>query len=92
MPSEETKILEFNQYLKSDKGPFIIYDDIESLIEKTDGCKKNPEKSSTRKLSKHILSGYSMSTISSFKSIENKHDVYREKDCMKKLCACNEDN
>ena len=27
-----------------------------------------------------------MSTISSFKSIENKHDVCRGKDCMKKFC------
>ena len=27
-----------------------------------------------------------MSTISSFKNIENKHDVYRGKDCMKKFC------
>ena len=27
-----------------------------------------------------------MSTISSFKSIENNHDVYRGKDCMKKFC------
>ena len=27
-----------------------------------------------------------MSTISSFKSIGNKHDVYRDKDCMKKFC------
>ena len=27
-----------------------------------------------------------MSTISSFRSIENKHDVYTGKDCMKKLC------
>ena len=27
-----------------------------------------------------------MSTISSFKSIEIKHDVYRGKDCMKKFC------
>ena len=27
-----------------------------------------------------------MSTISSFKSIENKHDVYRGKDCVKKFC------
>ena len=26
-----------------------------------------------------------MSTISSFRSIENKHDVYRGKDCMKKV-------
>ena len=35
------------------------------------------------KKSKHIHLGFSMSTISSFKSIENKHDVYRGKDCMK---------
>ena len=27
-----------------------------------------------------------MSTISSFRSIENKPDVYRGKDCMKKFC------
>ena len=27
-----------------------------------------------------------MSTISSFRSIENKHDVCRGKDCMKKFC------
>ena len=27
-----------------------------------------------------------MSTISSFRSIENKHDVYRSKDCTKKFC------
>ena len=27
-----------------------------------------------------------MSTISSFKSKENKHDAYRRKDCMKKFC------
>ena len=27
-----------------------------------------------------------MSAISSFISIENKHDVYRGKDCMKKFC------
>ena len=27
-----------------------------------------------------------MSTILSFKRRENKHDVYRGKDCMKKLC------
>ena len=28
-----------------------------------------------------------MSTISSFQSIEIKHDVYRGKDCMKKFCV-----
>ena len=86
MPSEDTKILEFNQYQKSDKGPFIIYADLECLIEKIDGCKNDPENSSTTKVGEHIPSGFSMSTISSFKSIENKHNVHRGKDCMKKIC------
>ena len=34
MSSEDTKILEFNQYQKSDKAPFIIYADLECYIEK----------------------------------------------------------
>ena len=42
----------------------------------------NPKNSSTKKLSGHILSGFSMSAIPSFKIIENKHDVYRGNDCM----------
>ena len=49
-------------------------------------CKYNSENSSTTKLSEHFPSGFSMSVLSSFKSIENKHDVYRSKDCMKKCC------
>ena len=50
MPSEDTKILEFNQYQKSDKAPFIIYADLECLIEKIDGCKNNPENSYSTKV------------------------------------------
>ena len=46
----------------------------------------NPENSSTTKVNKHIPSGFSMSTISSFRSIENKHNVYKGKNCMEKFC------
>ena len=80
MPSKGTKILQFNQYPKSDKAPFIIYADLECIIEKIDGCKNNPETSSTSKVSEDIPSGFSISTVSSFKSIENKHDIYRGKE------------
>ena len=66
-------------------APFIIYIDIECIIEKVDRCKSNPENSSTTKVSEHIPSGFSMSTISSFRSIENKNDVHRGKDCMNKF-------
>ena len=86
MPSEDTKILKFNQYQKSDKAPFIIYANRECIIEKIDGCKNNPENSSTTKVSEHIPSDFSMSTIFSFRSIENKHDAYRDKDFMKRFC------
>ena len=86
MLSEDTKILEFNQYQISDKAPFIIYVDLECMIEKIDGCKNNPENSSTKKGGKHIPSGFSMFTILPFKYIENKHDVYKGKGCMKKFC------
>ena len=36
MPSEKDNTLEFNQYMKSYKMPYIIYADIEYLIEKID--------------------------------------------------------
>ena len=63
MPSENDNILEFNQFMKSDKMPFIIYADIESLIRKIDGWANNPENFSTTKIGEHIPCGYSMSTI-----------------------------
>ena len=85
IPSEDTKILEFNQSQKSDKAPFIIYADLQCLIEKNDGCKNNPENSFTTKVGEHIPSGFSMLTKSSFTSIQNKHNVYSGKDCMKSL-------
>ena len=54
MPSEDTKILEFNQNQKSDKAPFIIYADFECIIEKIDGYTSNLKKLSTTKVSKQI--------------------------------------
>ena len=39
MPSKNDNILEFNQYMKSDKMPYIIYADIESLIKNRWMCK-----------------------------------------------------
>ena len=79
IPSEDTETLEFNQYHKSDA-------DLESLIEKIDGYKNNPENSSTTKANEHIPPGFLVSTISLFKAIEYKHNVYSGKDCMKAFC------
>ena len=86
IPSEDTEILEFNQYQKPDKAPFAIYADSEFLIEKMVGCKNNPENSFTTKVGQHIPSDLSILTILSFRNIENQHDVYRVKDCIKIFC------
>ena len=75
MPSEKDSILEFNQYMKSDKMPYIIYADTESLIKKVDGCANNSENSSTTKLGEHIPCRYSVSPIWAFDHIENKDEL-----------------
>ena len=62
------------------KAPFIIYADLESLLEKINTCYDNPEKSSTTKINKHTPSGYSLFTHCSFNKAENKLE-----DCMKKF-------
>ena len=86
MPLEKKKTLTFNQYTKSDKVPYIIYADIKYLTKKIDGCKNNPNISSTTKVGDHIPCNCSMSTIWGFDHIENKHSFYRGKDSMKQFC------
>ena len=83
MPEEGNKILKYNQGEKSVKVPFIIYADLESLLEKMNTCHNNPEKSSTTKINKYTPSGYSLFTYCSFDTTKNKLDCYRDKNCIK---------
>ena len=46
MPNENNKILKYNPGEKSLKIPFIIYADLECLLQKINTCKNNLEKSS----------------------------------------------
>ena len=83
MPEEDNKILKYNQGEKSLKVPFIIYADLEYLLEKMNTCHSNSEKSSTTKINKHTPSGYSLFTHCSFDTTKNH---YRGKNCMKNFC------
>ena len=96
LSSEKDIVLEFNQYMKSDKMSYIIYADIEFLIKKMYGYAKNPENSSATKIGEHIYCQCSMSTVWAFDHIENKHTLYCGKDYEKVLyffkktcCKCN---
>ena len=44
MLNEDNKILKYNHGETSMKAPFIIYADLESLLEKANICYDNPEK------------------------------------------------
>ena len=86
MPNEDNKIIKYNQGEKSIKSVFIIYADLECLLEKISTCYNNPEKYSTTEINKHTPSGYSLFTHCSFDETKNKLDYYRVEDCMKKFC------
>ena len=86
MPNEDNKILKYNHGEKSIKAPFIIYADLEFLLEKMNTCYDSLEKSSTTKIEKHTPSGYSLFTYCLFDETKNKIGYYRGEDCMKKVC------
>ena len=67
------------------KLPFVIYADLECLLEKMSACINNPNESFTTKINKHTPSGYSIFTHCSFNKSKNKLNYYKSKDCMKKF-------
>ena len=86
MPKEDNKILKYNHGEMSMNVPFIIYADLESLLEKMSTCHNNPETSSRTKINKHIPSGYSLFKNCSFDPTKNKLEGYRGKKCMERFC------
>ena len=86
MYKEDNKILKYNHGEKSMKVPFIIYADLEYLLETMGTCHSNPEKSSTTKMNKHTASGCLLFTHCSFDTTKNKFDYYRDKNRLKNFC------
>ena len=68
------------------KAPFLIYADLECLLEKMHSCQNNFEKSYTEKKTKHTPSGYLIFTSCSFDPRKNKRDCYKGENCMQRFC------
>ena len=86
MPDDDNKILKYVPGKKSLKVSFIIYADLECLLQKLNTCQNNPEKSYTEKKAAHKPSGYSLVTCCLFDKSENERKYYRENDCIKMCC------
>ena len=83
MPNENNKILKYNPGEISMKAPFIIYSNLESLLEKISTCHNNPKKSSATKINKHTASGYSLFSHCSYDAKKSKLDYYSGNNCIK---------
>ena len=57
MPTKDNNIIKYNHGEKSMKLPFVIYADLECLLEKMRTCQNNSNKLSTTKINKHTPSG-----------------------------------
>ena len=66
MPTKGNNIIKYTHGEKSMKVPFVIYADLECILEKMSTCMNNPNESYTTKINKHIPSGYSIFTSCSF--------------------------
>ena len=71
MSDENNKILKYIPGEQSFKVPFIIYADLECLLQKINTCQNNPDKSYTEKKAEHIPSGYSLVTCYSSDNSKN---------------------
>ena len=91
MLDENNKFLKYNPGEKSLKHPFILYADLECLLEKIKMCQNNHEKSYTEKKAKHKPLAYSLAKSCSFDNTKPVWNHYREKDCMEILCKSSRD-
>ena len=53
MPTKDNNTIKYNQGEKSIKLPFVVYADLECLLEKMSTCQNNPNESSATEINKH---------------------------------------
>ena len=78
MPEEET-FIEFENHICSQKMPFVIFADFESLVEPISGCQPNPEKCFTNQFQKHKPCGFCYHIKCSFDENLSRTVTYRMK-------------
>ena len=76
MLTKDNNTMKYNQGEKSIKLPFVVYADLECLLEKIITCQNNPNKHTPSGVFAHCL----------FDKSKNKLNHYRGKYCMRKFC------
>ena len=83
MPKEGENILKFNNFLKQQAVPFVIYADLEAITKKVQGCKPNDDKSYTEAYQTHEDCGYGYKVVCCYDDKYSKPvKVYRGKNAV----------
>ena len=82
MPKNENKIPEYKENQKPKKEQFLIYSDLECLLEETNDDNENKQ---TTAVNNHTPSGCSVYAQCSFDDNKNKLDHYRGEDCIEEF-------
>ena len=80
MPDKDDNISKHNSGKKYVTVPFIMYPDMECLLERISTCHNDRNKSSTIKTNEDTPSGYSLLTYCSFDNTKNRLSHYRGQD------------
>ena len=77
MPNKDNNILKYISREKYMRVPFIMFVDMECLLETISTCRNNPNESLTTKVNKHTPSGYSFLRYCSFDNTNHRPSHYR---------------
>ena len=86
MPNKDNNILKHLPGDKSLKYLFIMYLDLECILQVIHTCQNNQNKSYTENKIWHIPSGYALVICCSFDKSKTEIIHYRGKDCIENLC------
>ena len=83
---EKGSFLKFYDSQYQLKVPFVMYEDLESILKPTETPKPNPEESYTKEINQRISSGFCVYSQFAYGKVENPLKLYRRKDCVKAFC------
>ena len=85
MSNKDNNALKYNSGEKYMRVLFILYVDMECLLE-ISRCRNNPNESSAVKINEHTPPGYSLLTYCSLDNTKDRPSYYIGQVCMKMLC------
>lgn len=85
---EENDVLQFKDYEKTLKTPFVIYADTETIIKKLDTCQPNPNSSSSTPLTKLEVCGFGYKVVCEDERYTKPAAIYRGNDAGRRLIEC----